>query len=217
MSTNTDALLKCLESEKLIGIVRTSTAESCLWASRILIEAGITILEIPFTVPDAAQVIETLCDEYPNAILGAGTVLEARDAVKALAAGAQFLVSPVIVEPLIQFGEEQDILVLPGSATPTEIYKAWTLGAPAIKFFPAESFGGAGFISSIKAPLPHIPIVPTGGIHLEQVPGYLKAGALAVGVGAPLIPKPLVESRNETEIKALAQAFLAARGLAFAQ
>lgn len=215
MPTNTDALLNCLESEKLIGIVRTHSAESCLWASRILIETGIAILEVPLTVPDATQVIETLCDEYPNAIIGAGTVLEAKEAVRSLAAGAQFLVAPVIVEPLIQLGEEQDILVLPGAMTPTEIYKAWTLGAPAVKFFPAESAGGANFISSVRAPLPQIPLVPTGGIHLAHVPGYLKAGALAVGVGAPMIPKHLVENRNEVELKALAKDFLAARGAAF--
>ncbi len=216
MPTNTDALLKCLESEKLIGIVRTSSAESCLWASRILIETGIAILEVPLTVPDATQVMETLCDEYPNAIIGAGTVLEAKDAVRSLAAGAQFLVAPVIVEPLIQLGEDQDILVLPGAMTPTEIYKAWTLGAPAVKFFPAESAGGAAFLSSVRAPLPQIPLVPTGGIQLAHVPGYLQAGALAVGVGAPLIPKQLVESRNAPGLTALAKDFLAARGAAFA-
>jgi 2-dehydro-3-deoxyphosphogluconate aldolase/(4S)-4-hydroxy-2-oxoglutarate aldolase len=112
------------------------------------------------------------------------------------------------MEPLIQFGQEQSILTLPGCLTPTEMYKAWALGAPAIKFFPAESGGGTDFISSIKGPLPHIPIVPTGGIQLSNVPGYLKAGALAVGIGAPLIPKQLVASRNDTELRALATAYL---------
>ena len=210
MLTNQQHLLARFAQEKIIGIVRTDTAESAIWTSRLLLNAGFQLIEIPYTVPDTPHVIETLCEEFPNAIIGAGTVLEAKEAVNALGAGAQFLVSPVIVEPLIQFGQEQDILVLPGGMTPTEIYTAWTLGAPAVKFFPAESAGGAGFVGSIKGPLPHIPIIPTGGIQLEHVGGYLKAGAVAVGVGAPLIPKQWIASRNEVELKSLAHAFLKA-------
>jgi 2-dehydro-3-deoxyphosphogluconate aldolase/(4S)-4-hydroxy-2-oxoglutarate aldolase len=204
-------LLDRFQQEKLIGIVRTDSAESALWTSRLLLDAGFRILEIPFTVPDAVGVIEQLSEAYPEAVIGAGTVLEAKDALNALGAGAQFLVSPVLVEPLVQFGQEQGILTLPGCMTPTEMYTAWTLGAPAIKFFPAESAGGTDFIRSIKAPLSQIPIVPTGGIQLSHVPGYLKAGALAVGIGAPLIPKQYVDARNELELHALAAAYLQSR------
>jgi 2-dehydro-3-deoxyphosphogluconate aldolase / (4S)-4-hydroxy-2-oxoglutarate aldolase len=210
-------LLARFQNEKLIGIVRTDSAESAIWTSSTLIEAGFSIIEIPLTVPDGTAVIETLSERFPNAIIGAGTVLEAKDALNALGAGAQFLVSPVLVEPLVQFGQEQGILTLPGCMTPTEMYKAWTLGAPAVKFFPAEAAGGAGFVSSVKAPLPQIPIVPTGGIQISHVPGYLKAGALAVGIGAPLIPKNLIAERNEIELKALAQAYLQTRNSVLSQ
>jgi 2-dehydro-3-deoxyphosphogluconate aldolase/(4S)-4-hydroxy-2-oxoglutarate aldolase len=207
----TQQLLETVAQEKLIAIVRTDSADSALWAASQLLEAGFRLIEIPFTVPDCAQVIETLGTRFPHAILGAGTVLEARQAVDALAAGAQFLVAPVLVEALIQFGVEQDVLVLPGCMTPTEIYKAHTLGASAVKFFPAKASGGPGFIQAIKGPLPQIPIIPTGGIPLEDVPAYLQAGAVAVGVGGPLLPKAVVENRAAEALQQKAKAYLQAR------
>lgn len=207
VSERVQQALDLMGRERLIGIVRTDAAESCEWASRCLIEAGIRLIEIPFTVPDATGVIERLCERFPDAVIGAGTVLEAREALNALGAGAKFLVSPILNEPMIQFGLEQEIPVLPGCATPTEIYRAWTLGAPAVKFFPAQPSGGADFIRALKGPLPQIPVVPTGGIEKAHVGDYLKAGALAVGVGNPLIPKWILQSRNEAELKKLAGVF----------
>lgn len=201
-------LLKRLDVVKLVGIVRTNTSEDAIWASSLLVESGIHWIEIPFTVPHAADVIETLSEKYPQAVIGAGTVLEAKEAVQALGAGAQFLVSPMLNEPLIQLGVEQNILTLPGCTTPTEIYKAWMLGASAIKLFPAQAIGGSEFISAVKGPFPHIPLVATGGIELPHVAGYLKAGALAVGVGGPLIPKQAVAQRDEATIRHLAARYL---------
>jgi len=208
MSQAVASLLSQLEAVRLIGIVRTDSEDSAFWASRILIESGIHWIEIPFTVPNAPNVMERLSEQYPQAIIGAGTVLEAKEAVQALGAGAQYLVSPILNEPLIQFGAEQGILVLPGATTPTEIHKAWTLGAQAIKFFPAQAVGGAEFVSAVRGPLPHIPLVATGGIELEHVPGYLKAGTLAVGVGGPLIPRQAVANRDEDRIRILAMSYL---------
>ncbi len=208
LATPVQAVLDCFARERLIGIVRTDSAESCEWATGCLIEAGFGLIEIPFTVPEAPAVIERLCVRFPGAIIGAGTILEARDALNALGAGARFLVAPVLNEAMIQFGLEQAIPVLPGCMTPSEIHRGWTLGAPAIKFFPAQSAGGADFIRSLKGPLPQIPMVPTGGIGKEHVADYLKAGALAVGVGAPLIPRQLLQQRDEKALKALASDFL---------
>jgi 2-dehydro-3-deoxyphosphogluconate aldolase/(4S)-4-hydroxy-2-oxoglutarate aldolase len=205
-----ESLLSIFSREKLIGIVRTDSADSALWAASQLLETGFRLIEIPFTVPETPQIIETLCERFPEAIIGAGTVLEAKQAVQALGAGAQFLVAPVLNEPLIQFGLEQDILVLPGCATPTEIYRAHTLGAPAVKFFPAGSLGGPAFLKAIRDPLPAIPIVPTGGVTLEQVPEYLSAGALAVGVGGPLLPKDIIARRDAETLQQRAKAYLTA-------
>ncbi|HEY9685718.1 MAG TPA: bifunctional 4-hydroxy-2-oxoglutarate aldolase/2-dehydro-3-deoxy-phosphogluconate aldolase [Coleofasciculaceae cyanobacterium] len=206
------SLLNIFSKEKLIGIVRTESADSALWAASQLLEAGFRLIEIPFTVPETPQVIEALCERFPEAVIGAGTVLEAKQAVQALGAGAQFLVAPVLNEPLIQFGLEQDIFVLPGCATPTEIYRAHTLGAPAAKFFPAGAMGGPAFLKAIRDPLPTIPIVPTGGVTLEQVPEYLSAGALAVGVGGPLLPKDVIAHRDADTLQQRAKAYLLSKG-----
>ena len=206
-------LLQRLGQDKLIGIVRTDTEESALWASRVLIEAGIQWIEVTFTVPNAPQVMEKLSDEFPQAVIGAGTVLDGKQAVQALAAGAQFLVSPVTQEPMIQLGKANDILVMPGCLTPTEIFNAWTLGAPAIKFFPAQPVGGPEYLSAVRGPFPQIPLVATGGIGLPHVAGYLKAGALAVGVGSPLMPRQDIKARKESNIRTLAMAYREALGL----
>lgn len=200
--------LRQLGQEKLIGIVRTHSAESALWASALLIDCGFRIIEIPFTVPEAVDVIETLTETYPDALIGAGTVMDIDTCYVALSAGAEFVVSPALVESLIPFGQAEDILVLPGCMTPTEIWKATELGASAIKLFPAQCIGGADFISAIKGPFPQINVVPTGGIHQEHISGYLKAGALAVGVGGPLLPKHLIDKRDETALRELALAYL---------
>jgi len=210
MSSSVSSLIQQLNTDKLIGIVRTDTSESALWASRVLIEAGINWIEIPFTVPQATQVMEQLVEQYPQANIGAGTVLEAKEALQALGAGCKFLVAPVVNEPLIQLGLEQDLLVLPGAMTPTEIYKAWSLGASAVKFFPAQATGGVDFISAFRGPFPKIPLVATGGIELEHVPGYLMAGALAVGVGGRLVSKQMVLRRDEQEMRLLAKCYVEA-------
>ncbi len=202
--------LQKLAEKKIVGIVRTDSADSVIWTSNLLIEAGFNLIEIPFTVPDAVDVIETLSEQHPHAIIGAGTVLDLDTCYQALSAGAEFIVSPALIKAAIQFGIDEDILVLPGCMTPTEMHTAMSLGAAGVKFFPAQCAGGADFISAIKGPFPHIPIIPTGGIQLEHVPGYLKAGAVAVGIGAPLIPKPLVARRDEAALKALAFSYLEA-------
>ena len=196
--------LDILRQKKLIGIVRTDSAERAIWTSALLIATGLHIIEIPYTVPEASRVIETLSQRFPKAGIGAGTILEQSQADSAIQAGARFLVSPVLDEAIIRYAHSQDILMLPGCMTPTEMMTAWRAGAPAIKFFPAEPSGGPEFISAVRGPLPQ------GGIQLSNVSGYLKAGALAVGVGNPLIPRQWVASRNESKLRALAQQYLQA-------
>ena len=199
------AVMDQFRRERIIGILRTGDAEGCLWAADILIEAGFRLLEIPFTVPETARIIETLSEKYPDVAVGAGTVLTGPEAVTALGAGAKFLVSPVLNEGLVQFGREHQVAVLPGCMTPTEIYRATMLGAPAVKYFPAQASGGPEFMKALQGPFPHIPLVPTGGIERNHIPDYLKAGALAIGVGGPVVPARAILNRDVNGLKELAK------------
>ena len=209
--SQTQAVLARLKSEQLIAVIRGQTAEDALWGSRLLIESGLLAIEITYTTPDAPRVIEALCEEYPHALIGAGTVIEARTAMSALGAGAQFLASPVLEPMMVQFGAENDVLVLPGVMTPTEMYQAIKQGATALKLFPAEPIGGAAFVRSILAPLPDYPLMPTGGIHLDNFTDYLQAGAVAVGLGNHLLPTAWMAARNEEAARERIQAYFSKR------
>lgn len=192
--------LALLRQARMIPVLRTSTADDALWAARLLLSAGLRVLEITYTIPQAELVIEELTEEFPEAVIGAGTVLDIRTAVGALAAGAKFIVSPVLEESLLQFGVAENVLVTPGVFTPTEIYRAHALGAMAVKLFPAQQAGGPDFLKAVLAPFPHLHLIPTGGIGSDNFIAYLEAGALAVGIGNHLLPSALVDSRNEREI-----------------
>lgn len=206
--TKRNQALNRLAQERLIAIVRSDSADSALWASRILLDNGFGAIEIPFTVPEAADVIEALSEEYPEALIGAGTVLDVETAYQALSAGAEFVVSPILIEELLPIGAHEDLLMLPGCMTPTEAHRATLLGALAIKFFPAQCAGGPEFLNAMRGPFPQLNVVPTGGILQAHVPDYLRAGALAVGVGGPLLPKALVAQRDAAAIRELALAYL---------
>ena len=205
------ALLAKLGQERLIAIVRTKTAEDALWAASLTLACGFHVVEIPWTVPETARVIAQLHEAYPNAMIGAGTVLTLEQARESISVGASFLVSPALDEALIRFGVAHNVLILPGTMTPTEIHQAMLWGAAAVKFFPAESAGGPGFVQAVKGPFPDANIIATGGIRLEHVAGYLKAGCLAVGVGGPMLPNALIQKRDEASLRENIQAYLAER------
>ncbi|MGH3435160.1 MAG: bifunctional 4-hydroxy-2-oxoglutarate aldolase/2-dehydro-3-deoxy-phosphogluconate aldolase [Sciscionella sp.] len=170
-----------------IAILRASTDRHVLPAAMALAEAGIACLEITLTVPGAVRTLRALVDELaPQVAVGAGTVTTAAEAEEAVAAGASFLVSPALCPEVVACARERALGCYPGAWTPTEVLAAWRSGATAVKLFPAAT-GGAAYLRRLRDPLPDIPIVPTGGIGIEQVGDYLRAGALAVGMGAPLL------------------------------
>ncbi|HEY0710146.1 MAG TPA: bifunctional 4-hydroxy-2-oxoglutarate aldolase/2-dehydro-3-deoxy-phosphogluconate aldolase [Polyangia bacterium] len=179
----------------LIPIVRTPTSDDALALSEALCAAGLTNLEITLTVPNALEVIRTLNQRYGEKVLiGAGSVLDVRSAEACIAAGATFIVSPGLDLETVAHCKKTGVAIFPGSLTPTEIITAWKAGADMVKVFPASAMGGASYIKAIKAPLPQIEMVPTGGVSIETAPAFIKAGAAALGVGGDLVDLEVIRS-----------------------
>jgi 2-dehydro-3-deoxyphosphogluconate aldolase / (4S)-4-hydroxy-2-oxoglutarate aldolase len=174
-----------LQAAGVAAVIRTSGPAEALTTSRALIRAGIGVIEITFTVPDAAEVIRELSSEK-QAVIGAGTVTTPDQFDAAIAAGARFVVAPVHPPFLLTAGEEADVLAVPGCATPNEVWGALRAGALAIKLFPISRLGGPDYLRDLAGPLPDLHIMPSGGIGIEEVSAYRSAGAWCVAVGGPL-------------------------------
>jgi len=174
--------LERLQAERLVAIVRAPEADDAVRVGRTLLDAGIRLIEVTLTTRDAFTAIDTLRNFAPDdALVGAGTVLTTIQSRNAVAAGAQFLVTPGLTEAVI--GAE--VPVLAGAYTATEAYIAMAAGATAVKLFPASA-GGPAYLKALRDPFPAMPLVPVGGVTLDLVPAYLIAGAVAVGLGGPL-------------------------------
>jgi 2-dehydro-3-deoxyphosphogluconate aldolase / (4S)-4-hydroxy-2-oxoglutarate aldolase len=172
----------------LVPVVRASSADEAFAAVEAIRAGGIPILEITLTVPGAIAIIRDLAKRLGDAaLIGAGTVLDAETAHECIDAGAKFIVSPALDIPTIELCRRLVVPVFAGALTPTEIVTAWKAGANAVKVFPANSVGGASYIKSIKAPLPQIELLPTGGVNLNTAADFIKAGAFALGIGADLV------------------------------
>jgi len=174
-----------------VGLVPVIRAESPALAGQA-IEAiragGVNVLEITMTVPGAVRLIEEVAGRYgKDAVVGAGTVLDPETARACILAGARFVVSPCLNLETIACCRRYGVAVLPGALTPTEVVTAWQAGADMVKVFPAGAVGGASYVKALKAPLPQIDLVPTGGVSLKTAADFIKAGATALGVGADLV------------------------------
>jgi 2-dehydro-3-deoxyphosphogluconate aldolase/(4S)-4-hydroxy-2-oxoglutarate aldolase len=197
MSRTKSEVLSHIRANTLVPVLRAASKEDAIALSLAIADAGIEVLEITMTVPDAMQVIRRLRQERPHLLLGAGTVLDAETADRCIDQGAEFIVSPALDIPTIELCRRRSIAVMPGALTPTEIVTAWRAGADVIKVFPADSMGGAKYLRSLKAPLPQIELIPTGGISLTTAREFLEAGAFALGVGADLVDtKAVAEGRT---------------------
>jgi len=183
----------------IIPVVRAVSTDMARRAVAAILKGGISILEITMTVPGAVRMIEALSAEIgQDAIIGAGTVLDAQTAQACIDAGAQFVVSPALNLETIALCGQRGIVVMPGALTPTEVVTAWTAGADFVKVFPAGAVGGASYIKALKAPLPQVRIVPTGGVSLQTAASFIKAGAEALGVGGDLVDvEALRDGRDE--------------------
>ena len=191
-------VLQLIRDAGLIPVVRAESAELAIRAVRAIKAGGVSVLEVTMTVPGAIAVIEQLAATFGHdALIGAGTVLDSETANKCIQAGAQFIVSPALNEETIGFCREREVAVFPGALTPTEVLRAWNAGADAVKVFPAGAVGGANYLKALKAPLPQIELIPTGGVSLKTAADFIKAGAMALGVGADLVDVQALRKGND--------------------
>ena len=194
-----------------IGIVpsaRVKTAELAQFAAETLYSAGIPVVEITLTLPEAPSDIEKLAKRFSDLVVGAGTVLDEEEARRCVDAGARFLTSPGFVPEVVAYANKSDVAVFPGALTPTEVIAAWKAGADFVKIFPAATAGGSHYVRALKVPLPKIPLIVTGGVNQLTAFDYILAGASAIGAGGELLPKDALRLHQEYRIHELARRFL---------
>jgi len=202
--------LSRLKEWVIAAVVRSDDTDKALAAAKACYDGGVRVIEITFTVPEPVETIRAVNDEFgDNILLGAGTVLGVDNAAAAIDAGAKFVVSPVTEFDVIKLCNQKDIPVMPGAMTPTEIYQAWRAGADIVKVFPASHLGPKYF-KALKAPLPQIPIMPTGGVDVSTVGHWLAAGAEVLPVGGALVDKQALKEGRFDVITKNAQELMAA-------
>ena len=195
----------------IVPVVRTATAEGAIRSIEAIYRGGIRSAEITMTVPGAIKALEKVADQFGDKImLGAGTVLDPETARSCMLAGAQFFVTPTLRPATIEMCKRYSKVICCGALTPTEVLTAWEAGADVVKVFPADAVGGAKYIKALKGPLPHIEMIPTGGVTVETTGDFLKAGACAVAAGGELVNAKLIEAGDYAEIENRARQFLAA-------
>jgi 2-dehydro-3-deoxyphosphogluconate aldolase/(4S)-4-hydroxy-2-oxoglutarate aldolase len=204
-------VLAALRDGGIVPVIRADSADTALRIVDALVSGGIRTLEITMTVPDAIGAIKAVSDRFGSSVLlGAGTVTSRALAEGSLDAGAEFLVTPCVVPDVIAVAKERDVAVLPGAMTPTEVFTAWSSGGDIIKIFPASNVGGASYLKALKGPFPQIPLCPTGGVNLQTIGDFVKAGASAVGVGGELVSKTAIDRGDFAEITRLASEYVKA-------
>jgi 2-dehydro-3-deoxyphosphogluconate aldolase/(4S)-4-hydroxy-2-oxoglutarate aldolase len=200
----------------IVAILRVPTSDQLASVARALFEGGIDVIEVTFTVPSALEILAAVKKDLGNRVLlGMGTVLDPESARAALLAGAEFIVSPSLNLDVIRLCHRYDKVVMPGAFTPTEILAAWEAGADVVKVFPSDAVGPS-YLKALRGPFPQIRLMPTGGVNLETLPAFIKAGACAVGVGGSVVEPQAIRDGNFARLRELAaqyvQAIKTARG-----
>jgi 2-dehydro-3-deoxyphosphogluconate aldolase/(4S)-4-hydroxy-2-oxoglutarate aldolase len=215
---NKQETLQQIAESGVVAVVRVDSEDEAIGATRALLKGGVRCIEITFTVPDAAKVIARVAEENQKGnfespegslVLGAGTVTDTVQAQMAVEAGARYFVSPCVVPEVIETAQSLGVAMLPGAFTPTEVFNAFQLGGDIIKVFPATRLGPS-YIKDLRAPLPHIPLLPTGGVDAANAGEWIKAGAVALGVGGKLVDRAAIKAGNWDEITNRAQELIRA-------
>ncbi|GAB4046436.1 bifunctional 4-hydroxy-2-oxoglutarate aldolase/2-dehydro-3-deoxy-phosphogluconate aldolase [Spirosoma litoris] len=196
------------EKAPIVGIIRGLSADVVARILPVYREAGLTTIEITMNTPGAEAMIQRALETSSEGLnIGAGTVCTKDDLDRALDAGAQFIVTPVVNKKVIKACVKRNVPIFPGAFTPSEIYNAWSLGASMVKVYPATSLG-PDYIKDVKAPLNQLKLIPTGGISLDNIATYFKAGADGVGIGSHLFDKALIQQKNWSGLKDHFEQFL---------
>jgi 2-dehydro-3-deoxyphosphogluconate aldolase/(4S)-4-hydroxy-2-oxoglutarate aldolase len=206
---NKTEIINRIKEIGIVPVVRAQSADEAMQAVEAIREGGVPILEITMTVPGAVDVIERVSAGFgSDVIVGAGTVLDPETARTCILAGAQFIVSPSLNVQTIECCRRYSVPVLPGALTPTEVVTAWSAGADIVKIFPAGSVGGASYIKNLKGPFPQIDLIPTGGVSLKTAADFIKAGAVALGVGTDLVDTKALREGNAQLLTERARQFV---------
>ncbi|MGD1808738.1 bifunctional 4-hydroxy-2-oxoglutarate aldolase/2-dehydro-3-deoxy-phosphogluconate aldolase [Dapis sp. BLCC M126] len=197
--------LNTLQNNRIIAVIRTSKMELARQMAKAVAAGGIRIIEITWNTHQAAELITLLHSELPNCTIGTGTLLTLEELQKALKIGCQFVFTPHTNPAMIQTAKIAGVPIIPGALSPTEIVTAWESGASCVKIYPISAVGGANYIKSLQGPLGHIPLIPTGGVTLENAKEFINAGAIAVGLSGKLFPEKLIISQDWKAIAQQAQ------------
>ncbi len=197
-----------IEETGVIAAVRERSKENALFAAEAVFQGGIPVVEIALTVPQATTVISQLVKSIPGIVVGAGSVTRPDAALQSLDAGAQFLTSDGFHPTVIEFGAKRNVVVIPGTLTPTEVISAWETNADFVKVVPCAQLGGPTYIASLHAMFPDIPLIASGGVDQLSASKLVLAGAIALGVGRELIPREAIQHRQAARIGELARRFL---------
>ena len=205
---NKQELRTLIEEVGLVPVIRTSSAEDARFAVEEVSHGGIPLIEVTMTVPGALDVIRDVVKHVPGIIVGAGTVLDVDTARDCIDAGVQFIGSPALDLPTVQFvAKHPDVVMMAGALTPTEILAAWKAGSDFVKVFPCSAIGADNYIRSIRRPFPEIRIVAGGGITQQNAAHYLLAGASALSIGKEIIPRESMLLHKPDRIRELTRRF----------
>jgi 2-dehydro-3-deoxyphosphogluconate aldolase / (4S)-4-hydroxy-2-oxoglutarate aldolase len=204
-------VVRRIKDGAVIAVVRAASAAEAVQVAQAAKAGGVRIIEVTLTVPDALQAITQLAGSLgPDALVGAGSVLDAQAARACIQAGARFVVSPILKLGIVAACREHDVAVMPGALTPNEIAAAAAAGADLVKVFPVSALGGASYIRALRAPMPHVELVPTGGVTLSDAAAYLQAGAAAIGAGSDLAGPEVLRKSGRAGVTAAARAYVEA-------
>jgi len=191
----------------IIPSIRVSSTEDALFAAEAVSRGGIPIVEVTLTVPEAHKVISHLVQNVPEMIVGAGGISDVETARRCLDAGAKFLTSDGLDPETVKFAVEQDVVIIPGTLTPSEVMKAWKMGPDFVKVVPCGQVGSESYIRALKAMFPNVRLIAAGGVNQQTASSFILAGAIALGIGAELIPREAIRMRQPDRIAELARRF----------